>query len=152
MEPEKLLADYHARVAGIAQRAQAARAQIASVRGIATSADGAVTVSVNVQGALEDLSFGSAADTMSLPDLARTVLSTSRRARIRAASAGADALVPLIGADSAAMDQVRCAPPQRLLARRGCRPPHPGRSQRRRIRGGVAFVGARRPTPPAHRR
>jgi hypothetical protein len=107
LEPEKLLADYHARVAGIAERAQAARAQIASVRGSATSADGAVTVSVNVQGALEDLSFGPAADTMSLPDLARTILRTSRKARIRAATAGADALVPLIGADSAAMDQVR---------------------------------------------
>ncbi|HZZ95458.1 MAG TPA: YbaB/EbfC family nucleoid-associated protein [Jatrophihabitantaceae bacterium] len=107
MEPEKLLADYHARVAGIAERAQAARAQIASVRGNATSADGAVTVSVNVQGALEELSFGPSADTMALPELARAILQTSRRARSHATTAGADALVPLIGVDSAAMSQVR---------------------------------------------
>jgi hypothetical protein len=107
VEPEELLADYRARVAGIAERAQAARARIATVRGIATSSDGAVTVSVNVQGALEDLSFGPAADSLALAELAATILRTSRKARVQAATAGADALVPLIGTDSAAMSLVR---------------------------------------------
>lgn len=107
MEPEELLADYRARVAGIAERAQAARARIATVRGTATSSDGAVTVSVNVQGAFEDLSFGTAAESLALPELAATILRTSRTARVRAATAGADALVPLIGTDSAAMSLVR---------------------------------------------
>lgn len=107
VEPEQLLAEYQARVAGIAERAMAARQEIAAVRGRATSSDGAVTVAVNVQGALEDLSFGSAADSIPLQELAKTILRTSRQARVRAATAGADALVPLIGADSAAMEQVR---------------------------------------------
>jgi hypothetical protein len=107
VEPEELLADYRARVAGIAERAQAARARIATVRGTATSSDGAVTVSVNVQGALEDLSFGPGADSLALSELAATILRTSRKARVRAATAGADALVPLIGTDSAAMNLVR---------------------------------------------
>jgi hypothetical protein len=106
-----MLAEYRARVAGIAERAQAARTQIAAVRGTETSSDGAVTVSVNASGALEDLSFGSAADSVPLSELATTILRTSRKARIRAATAGADALAPLIGANSAAMDQVRAAIP-----------------------------------------
>jgi hypothetical protein len=111
VEPEKMLAEYRARVADIAERAQAARREIAGVRGTETSSDGAVTVSVNASGALEDLSFGGAADSLSRPELATLILDTSRKARIRAASAGADALVPLIGANSAAMDQVRAAIP-----------------------------------------
>jgi hypothetical protein len=106
-----MLAEYRARVAGIAERAQSARQQIAAVRGTETSSDGAVTVSVNASGALEDLSFGSAADSIPLADLAKTILRTCRKARIRAATAGADALAPLIGANSAAMDQVRAAIP-----------------------------------------
>jgi YbaB/EbfC DNA-binding family len=106
-----MIAEYQARVAGIAERAQAARQEIAAVRGIETSGDGAVTLSVNAAGALEDISFGPAADTLSMRELASTILRTSRKARIRAATAGADALVPLIGANSAAMDQVRSAIP-----------------------------------------
>jgi hypothetical protein len=111
VEPEEMLAEYRARVAGIAERAQAARQQIAAVRGTETSSDGAVTVSVNASGALEDLSFGSAADSIPLVELAKTILRTCRKARISAATAGADALAPLIGADSAAMEQVRAAIP-----------------------------------------
>jgi hypothetical protein len=107
VEPEELLADYRARVAGIAERAQAARARIATVRGTATSSDGAVTLSVNVQGGLEELSFGPAAESLAPPELAATILRTSRKARVRAATAGADALVPLIGNESAAMSVVR---------------------------------------------
>lgn len=107
MQPEQLIADYQARVEGIAQRAQETRRQIAAVRGSATSDDGAVTVSVNVQGGLEELSFGPAADSLSRPDLANTILRTSRTARVRAAKAGADALAPLVGSDSAAMEMVR---------------------------------------------
>lgn len=107
MQPDQLLADYQARVEGIAQRAQQARQQLAAVRGDATSSDGSVTVSVNVQGGLEDLSFGPAADSLPLPDLAKTILRTSRTARVRAATAAADALVPLVGNNSAAMEMVR---------------------------------------------
>jgi hypothetical protein len=107
VEPDQVLADYRARVDGIAQRAQQTRQQIAAVRGTATSGDGAVTIAVNVQGGLEELTFGSAADSLSLPELASTILTTSRAARVRAAKAGAEALVPLIGNNSAAMEMVR---------------------------------------------
>jgi DNA-binding protein YbaB len=108
LEPEELLEAYRARVADIAERAQAVRAEIANVRGTATSSNGAVSVAVSVHGALEDLSFGPGAELMPLPDLAAEILRTSRKARLRAASAGADALVPLIGANGVLPEE---APP-----------------------------------------
>jgi DNA-binding protein YbaB len=104
---QQFIADYQQRVADVAAQAQAARARIADVRGTETSGDGAVTVAVNAQGALEKLRFGPAAASMDLEVLAATVLDTSRKARVRAARAAADALEPLLGADSAAMAEVR---------------------------------------------
>jgi DNA-binding protein YbaB len=101
------IADYQQRVADVAAQAQAARERIATVQGTQTSADGSVTVSVNVQGGLEGLRFGPAAASMDLEALAATIVATSRQARVRAARAAADALEPLLGADSAAMAEVR---------------------------------------------
>ncbi|HEY8301180.1 MAG TPA: YbaB/EbfC family nucleoid-associated protein, partial [Jatrophihabitans sp.] len=57
---EQFIADYQQRVADVAAQAQAARTRMAGVRGTETSGDGAVTVSVNVQGGLETLRFGPA--------------------------------------------------------------------------------------------
>ncbi|HEY8300362.1 MAG TPA: YbaB/EbfC family nucleoid-associated protein, partial [Jatrophihabitans sp.] len=94
-------------VADVAAQAQAARTRMAGVRGTETSGDGAVTVSVNVQGGLETLRFGPAASSLNLDVLASTIVTTSQQARVRAARAAADALEPLLGADSAAMAEVR---------------------------------------------
>lgn len=104
---EQFIGAYQQRVADVAAQAQAARARIATVQGTETSTDGSVTVSVNAQGGLESLRFGPTAASMDLEALAATVVATSRKARVRAARAAADALEPLLGADSAAMAEVR---------------------------------------------
>ena len=110
-QPDRFLADYQQRVSEVAARAEAARARMAEIHGTATSDDGAVTLSVNVQGGLESLRFGPAATSMNLDVLAATIVATSRKARVRAAQAAADALEPLLGADSAAMAEVRARIP-----------------------------------------
>ena len=108
MQPgEQFIADYQRRVADVAAQAQTARTRIANVHGTETSSDGAVTATVNVQGGLESLRFGPSAAAMDLDTLATTIVATSRKARVRAARAAADALEPLLGADSAAMAEVR---------------------------------------------
>ena len=84
---------------------------MATVHGTETSSDGAVTLTVNVQGALESLRFGPAAVSMNLDALASTIVATSQKARVRAARAAADAIEPLLGADSAAMAEVRARIP-----------------------------------------
>lgn len=103
----QFIADYQQRIAEVAAQAQAARARIAGVHGTETSGDGSVTVTVNVQGGLEDVRFGPAASSLTLDVLASTIVATSRKARVRAARAAADAVEPLLGADSAAMAEVR---------------------------------------------
>ena len=108
---EQFIADYQQRVADVAARAQAARTRIAAVHGTETSADGAVTVTVDVQGGLASLRFGPAASALDLDALASSIVTTSRKARVRAARAAADALEPLLGADSAAMAEVRARIP-----------------------------------------
>jgi DNA-binding protein YbaB len=90
-EPENFIPDYQQRVAAVAAQAQAARARMAGVHGTETSSDGAVTVSVNVQGALESVRFGPAATSLNLDVLASTIVATSQKARVRAARAAADA-------------------------------------------------------------
>lgn len=110
-QPESFIADYQRRVAAVAEKAQAARERMAAIHGTETSSDGAVTVSVNVQGALESVRFGPSAASLSLDSLATTIVSTSQKARVRAARAAADVLEPLVGADSAAMAEVRARIP-----------------------------------------
>lgn len=104
---QQFIADYQQRVADVAAQAQAARARIANVHGTETSNDGSVTVTVNVQGGLESLRFGPSAASLDFEVLASTIVATSRKARVRAAREAADALEPLLGADSAAMAEVR---------------------------------------------
>jgi DNA-binding protein YbaB len=110
-QPDRFIADYQQRVSEVAARAEAARARLAEIHGVETSNDGAVTLSVNVQGSLESLRFGPAATSMDLDVLAATIIATSQKARVRAARAAADALEPLLGADSAAMAEVRARIP-----------------------------------------
>ncbi len=105
---EQFIADYQQRVADVAARAQAARARIAAVHGTETSADGAVTVTVDVQGGLAEPALRAGRRPHSTSTRwRRSIVTTSRKARVRAARAAADALEPLLGADSAAMAEVR---------------------------------------------
>lgn len=112
---EQFIADYQRRVADVAAQAQAARTRLAGVHGTETSGDGAVTVTVNVQGGLENIRFGPTASALHLDVLASTIVATSQKAAVRAARAAADALEPLLGADSAALAEVRSRIPTEAL-------------------------------------
>ncbi|GGU22203.1 YbaB/EbfC family nucleoid-associated protein [Lentzea flava] len=102
-DPHQLLDDYEQRTAALLERAEEAKAQIASLTGTATSSDGAVTVSVSAGGALLSLSFGAKADDLPKDRLAAVVMSTAKRAQAQAVGQIATIMAPVIGDNSDAM-------------------------------------------------
>lgn len=102
-DPHQLLDDYEQRTAALLERAEEAKAQIASLTGTATSSDGAVTVSVSAGGALLSLSFGAKAEDMPKERLAALVMSTAKRAQALAVGQIATIMAPVIGENSDAM-------------------------------------------------
>ncbi|MEU4252323.1 YbaB/EbfC family nucleoid-associated protein [Amycolatopsis sp. NPDC026612] len=91
----------------IARRAAEAKARLERVSATATSADGAVTVTVNTAGALQELTFGPRADELPRTRLAQVVLATARRAQVDAAQQLAGIMAPVIGEHSEAMEFLR---------------------------------------------
>ncbi|WP_410673425.1 YbaB/EbfC family nucleoid-associated protein [Amycolatopsis sp. cmx-4-68] len=87
----------------IARRAAEAKARLERVSATASSADGAVTVTVNTSGALQELTFGPRADELPRARLAQAVLAAAKRAQIDAAQQLTAVMAPVIGADSDAM-------------------------------------------------
>ncbi|SFW74265.1 YbaB/EbfC DNA-binding family protein [Amycolatopsis australiensis] len=91
----------------IVRRAAEAKARLQHLSATATSPDGAVTVTVNTSGALQELSFGPRADELPRTRLAEAVLAAARRAQIDAAQQLTSVMAPVIGDDSAAMSFLR---------------------------------------------
>jgi DNA-binding protein YbaB len=87
----------------IARRAAEAKARLERIAATATSADGAVTVTVNTGGALQELTFGPRADELPRTRLAQAILATAKRAQVDAARQLTSVMAPVIGADSDAM-------------------------------------------------
>jgi DNA-binding protein YbaB len=87
----------------IARRAAEAKARLERIAATATSADGAVTVTVNTGGALQQLTFGPRADELPRARLAQAILATAQRAQVDAARQLTSVMAPVIGADSDAM-------------------------------------------------
>ncbi|WP_290061991.1 YbaB/EbfC family nucleoid-associated protein [Amycolatopsis solani] len=87
----------------IARRAAEAKARLEQVSATASSPDGAVTVTVNTSGALQELTFGSRADELPRARLAQAVLAATRRAPVDAAQQLTAIMAPVIGTDSDAM-------------------------------------------------
>lgn len=100
-DPVEAIRTYEQQVHDIAARAGSARDQLAALRPSASSADGAVTVTVTAAGALADLTFGPAAADLDLGDLARLVVRTAQTARLEAARQTEAAVAGLIGASAA---------------------------------------------------
>ena len=90
-------------IADITRRAAEAQERLKHIAATATSADGAVTVTVNTSGALQQLAFGPRAQELPLPRLAAAVVATAQRAQVQAAQQLKTVMAPLIGTDSAAM-------------------------------------------------
>lgn len=107
MSTNEWLDSYQQRVTDIAQTAEQAKAQLQQVSSTLNSADGAVTVTVNASGALQNLSFGPKADDLSRTELAAAVLDAARRAQVAAAHQVTEVMTPLIGGDSDAMAFLR---------------------------------------------
>ncbi|HEX9338974.1 MAG TPA: YbaB/EbfC family nucleoid-associated protein [Pseudonocardiaceae bacterium] len=103
MEPNELMSSYLAEVEVLAQKAEQAKKQLKQLAGSLTSGDGAVSLTVNAAGALQNLSFGPKADELPRTQLAALVLSTARRAQIQAAQQVTSILAPLVGENSDAM-------------------------------------------------
>jgi DNA-binding protein YbaB len=95
------LKDYEQRLADIGARVDRARSELAEVSATASSAAGAVTVTVNSAGVLQQLSFGERAEDLTRPLLAEAVLQAVRTAHAAAARRSVDALAPLIGGTEA---------------------------------------------------
>lgn len=91
----------------IVRRAAEAKASLERVSATATSADGAVTVTVNTSGALQELRFGPRADELPRARLAAAVVATAKRAQVQAAQQLTSVMAPVIGADSDAMKFLR---------------------------------------------
>jgi DNA-binding protein YbaB len=91
----------------IARRAAEAKARLERVSATASSADGAVTVTVNTSGALQELTFGPRADELPRARLAQAVLAAAKRAQVDAAQQLTAIMAPVIGADSDAMEFLR---------------------------------------------
>ena len=87
----------------IARRAAEAKARLERIAATATSPDGAVTVTVNTSGALQELTFGPRADELPRARLAASVVATAKRAQVEAAQQLASVMAPVIGSDSDAM-------------------------------------------------
>jgi DNA-binding protein YbaB len=90
-------------IADITHRAAEAQERLKHIAATATSADGAVTVTVNTSGALQQLAFGPRAQELPLPRLAAAVVATAQRAQVQAAQQLKVVMAPLIGTDSPAM-------------------------------------------------
>jgi DNA-binding protein YbaB len=91
------------KIADITRKAETAKARLQQLSATCVSKDGAVTVTVNVSGALQGLSFAPRAHELPLPQLAASVLATAQRAQAQAAQQLTTVMAPLIGTDSEAM-------------------------------------------------
>ncbi len=90
-------------IADIGRVAAEAKARLQRIAATATSADGAVTVTVNTSGALQELSFGPRAGELGNARLAAAVVATAKRAQVEAAQQMKGVMAPLIGTESDAM-------------------------------------------------
>lgn len=106
-DPHNLITSLEQRTADIMSRAEATQAKVAAVTGTASSEDGAVTVTVNATGALQDVTFGRAADRIPKEKLGAVIMATARRAQASAAKQVTTLMTPLIGTDSEAMQMLK---------------------------------------------
>lgn len=119
MDAQSWLESYEHRVQRVTERAAEARAELEQITSTAQSPDGAVSVTVNPAGALQELSLAPPAEDLSRAQLAAAILDTARRAQGHAAQRVAATMAPLLG-DTEAMDFLRSQipPPPEETGRR----------------------------------
>lgn len=107
MDGMEWLGGYRERLVEIGERAGAVQRVLAGIEATASSADGAVTTSVDPAGALLRLAFSERAHALPRAQLAAAVLATARVARARAAQRALEAVLPLVGPHGEAMRVLR---------------------------------------------
>ncbi|MGH3630095.1 MAG: YbaB/EbfC family nucleoid-associated protein [Sciscionella sp.] len=147
MEPNQIAGDYRREAAELGARAEAAKSELQRITGTLTSKDGAVTVTVNTSGALQNLSFHPKAESISHTALAATVLDTARRAQLAAARQVTTAMAPLIGNDSDAMRFLQEQVPEPEVEDE-----QPDLEQQRSYNSEQEHAAAERPVPRRSRR
>ncbi|TDC94804.1 YbaB/EbfC family DNA-binding protein [Saccharopolyspora aridisoli] len=111
MEPEYLVRDLEAKAAEMQRRAEEMQEQIKSANATATSRDGAVTVQVAPNGALQNIEFSQRATSLSAIQLTQTVMQTVRQAQMEAARKITEIVEPQFGGTDA-MDFITGFMPQ----------------------------------------
>ena len=106
-DPDAVVASYQKDLQDLKQRADETRKQLKALTGTQTSPDGAVTLTVNAGGQLQNLTFGPAADSIPKTKLAELILATARQAQAKADSQITKVMAPLIGDDSPAMHRLK---------------------------------------------
>lgn len=103
-DPDHLLRQYEGKLAEAQRKSEAIRETMAGLRVTERSADGQITVTVNDAGNLVDLHLGSALQRKDGQAVAQEVLRVVQAAQSRVAATVQQAMTPLLGGDSQAMD------------------------------------------------
>ena len=101
MNPERMIADLEARAQDLARRSEDMQAQINGAAATVRSPDGAVTVTVAPNGALQHIEFSPRAADFSHVQLGQAVMSVVRRAQTQAAQQVASIVEPQFGGTEA---------------------------------------------------
>jgi DNA-binding protein YbaB len=101
VNPERMIADLEARAHDLAQRSEEMQAQIHNASATVRSPDGAVTVTVAPNGALQHIEFSPRAADFSHVQLGQAVMATVKRAQAQAAQQVASIVEPQFGGTEA---------------------------------------------------
>lgn len=101
MNPERMIADLEARAQDLARRSEDMQAQINDAAATVRSPDGAVTVTVAPNGALQHIEFSPRAADFSHVQLGQAVMAVVRRAQAQAAQQVASIVEPQFGGTKA---------------------------------------------------
>lgn len=142
MEPERMIADLEAKAQDLARRSQEMQQQIQQASATLRSPDGAVTVTVAPNGALQHIEFSPRAAEMSHVQLGQAVMATVRRAQAQAAQQVAAVVEPQFGG-TAAMDFLTSFIP------RVEEPPPPPPTEEGGVLRQASWEAPPRPVPPA---
>ena len=107
MDGRDWLDSYQQRLQDIRARAYRAEAELAGVEATVASSDGSVTVVAGPGGAIRRIVFSERAEALTRTQLAALTVATVADAQVEAARRATDALEPLLGADSDAMQLFR---------------------------------------------
>ncbi|MBP2339028.1 DNA-binding protein YbaB [Saccharothrix coeruleofusca] len=143
MEPERMIADLEARAQDLARRSQEMQQQIQHAAATVRSPDGAVTVTVAPNGALQHIEFSPRAAELSHVQLGQAVMATVQRAQVQAAQQVAAVVEPQFGG-TAAMDFLNSFIPKAEEP-----PPPPPAEEGSVLRQAAWDAPPSRPVPPA---